>query len=100
GLRGELRVRDLHRQHRGQTFAAIVAGEVDLLLAGGRCLLRIAGDLARERTAEARKVGAAVALRDVIGEAEHALVIAVVPPQRTFDTDALAISLDDDRPRN
>ena len=47
--------------------------------------LGVAGDLARERAAEAGEMRAAVALRDVVGEAEHGLVIAVVPPQRAFD---------------
>ena len=40
---------------------------------------------------------AAVALRDVVGEAQHALVVAVVPPQRAFDRDAVALGLDHDR---
>jgi hypothetical protein len=34
-------------------------------------------------------MGAAVALRDVVGEAQHVLVVAVVPPQRDFDGDAV-----------
>ena len=100
GLRGELRVRHLDRQHRGQALAAIVAGERDLLLARARRLLRIAGDLARQRAAEAREMRAAVALRDVVGEAEHVLVVAVVPPQRALDADAVALRLDHDRLRH
>ena len=43
-------------------------------------LVGVAGDLAGQRAAEAGKMRAAVALRDVVGEAEHVLVIAVVPP--------------------
>ena len=43
---------------------------------------------------------AAVALRNVVGEAEHALVVAVVPPHRAIDADALALGLDDDRLRH
>ena len=42
---------------------------------------------------------AAVALRDVVGEAQDALVIAVVPPHRAIDGDAVALGLDDDRLR-
>ncbi len=42
-------------------------------------------------------MGAAIALRDVVGEAEHGLVVAVVPPQRAFDGDAVALGLDHDR---
>ena len=62
-------------------------------------LLGIAGDLAGQRAAKAGKVGAAVALRDGVGEAEHGLVVAVVPPQRAFDRDAVALGLDHDRAR-
>ena len=60
----------------------------------------IAGDLARQRAAEAGEMGAAVALRDVVGEAQHVLVVAVVPPQRAFDGDAVALGLDHDRLRD
>ena len=68
----------------------------DLLLAGAAALLGIAGDLAGQRAAEAGQMGAAVALRDGVGEAEHGLVIAVVPPQRRLDPDAVALDPDHD----
>ena len=45
-------------------------------------------------------MGAAVALRDVVGEAEHGLVVAVVPPQRALHRDAVALGFDDDRLRH
>ena len=41
---------------------------------------------------------AAVALRDVVGEGQHVLVVAVVPPQRDLDDDAVALALDEDGP--
>ena len=100
GLRGEFRIRHLAGEHRGEALAAIVAGERDLLLLRAAALLGIAGDLAGERAAEAGEVGAAVALRDGVGEAEHGLVVAVVPPQRAFDRDAVALGLDHDRGGN
>ena len=81
GLAGEFRVGHLHRQHAGQPLARIVAGELHLLLLGDAALGRVGVDRARQRGAEAGQMGAAVALRDVVGEAEHAFVIAVVPPQ-------------------
>ena len=40
---------------------------------------------------------AAVALRDVVGERQHVLVVAVVPPQRDFDADAVTLAPDEDR---
>ena len=41
-------------------------------------------------------MGAAVALRDVVGEGQHVLVVAVVPPERDLDRDAVALALDED----
>ncbi len=100
GLRGEFRVRHLAREDRREPFAAIIAGERNPLLLRHAALLGIAGDLARERAAEAGEVGTAVALRDRVGEAQHRLVVAVVPPQRALDRDALALALDHDRRGN
>jgi hypothetical protein len=42
-------------------------------------------------------VRAAVALRDVVGEAEDVLVVAVVPPEREVELHALAAAPDYDR---
>src|SRR5215470_11180127 len=42
-------------------------------------------------------MGAAVALRNVVGEAKYAFVVAVVPPQRALYCDAFALRLDHDR---
>ena len=63
-------------------------------------LVGVAGDLARQRAAEAGKVGAAVALRDVVGEAEDVLVIRVVPLHGDLDGDAVALGADVDRRRD
>ena len=98
GLRRELRVRHLHRQHGGETLAAVVAGERDLFLF--RIGLGIAVDLAGQRAAEAGEMGAAVALRDVVGEAQYVLVVAVVPPQRGLDADAVGFRAHHDRRRH
>ncbi len=43
---------------------------------------------------------AAVALRDIVGEAQHGLVVAVVPPQRAVHRDAVALGPDHDRRRD
>ena len=42
-----------------------------------------------QRGAKSGKMRAAVALRDVVGEAEHILMIAVIPFQRSFYRDPL-----------
>src|SRR6266487_6071427 len=59
-------------------LAAVVAGQRDLFALGDG--IGIAVDLARQCAAKAREMGAAVALRNVVGEAQHILMIAVVPP--------------------
>src|SRR6266852_7587872 len=84
GLRGEFRVRHLGRKDAGQTFAHVLAGELDLLLLGDAALAGEFIDRARERGAEPGKMGAAVALRYVVGKAQHRLVITVGPRHRDF----------------
>ena len=39
---------------------------------------------------------AAIALRNVVGEAEHAFIVAVIPPQCTFHCDAIPLAHDQD----
>ncbi len=99
GLRGEFRIRHLDREDRGQALAHVLAGELDLLLLGDAAFGGEFIDRARQRGAEPREVGAAVALRDVVGEAQHRLVIAVRPRHRDFDDDPLALAEHGDRGR-
>ena len=68
-LAGELRVRHLDREHAGEALARVLAGEVDLLLLGDAAFARVLVDDAGQRRAEAGEMRAAVALRDVVGEA-------------------------------
>ena len=89
GLGGEFRVRHLHREHRGQALAHVLADQLDLLLL--RQVLGVFHHHAGQRLAEAGLVGAAVALRDVVGEAQRDLVRAVVPPHRQLDADAFVV---------
>ena len=100
GLRREFGIRNLDRQHRRQPFAAVVAGQRHLLLLGQAGGFAVARHLARQRAAEARQVRAAIALRDVVGEGQHVLVVAVVPPHGDFDRDAVALGADGDRGRD
>ena len=79
------------RQHAGQAFAHVVAGDLDLGLLGQLVVLDVLVDHARHRRAQAGEVGAAVALRDVVGEAQHVLAVAVVPLHRHFDGDVGAL---------
>ena len=97
GLRGELRIGHLHREHAGQPLARVVAGERHLLLLGDAAFVGIVVDHARQRRAETRQMRAAVALRNVVGEAQDILVIAVVPPQGAVDRDAVLLAVDHDR---
>ena len=82
GLRGEARVRHLDRQHGDHAFAHVVAGQGDLGLLGDAVLFDVVAQRARQRRAETDQVGAAVLLRDVVGEAEHRFLVGVGPLQR------------------
>src|SRR6185295_5680551 len=87
GLARELGLRHLDREHARQALAHVVAADLDLRLLGELVVLDVLVDDARHRRAQAREVGAAVALRDVVGEAEDVLAVAVVPLHRHFAGD-------------
>ena len=91
-LRAEFRVRHFHAEHAGQAFARIIAGNLDLGLLGDAGFVGVFVDQAGQRAAEAGKVGAAIALGDVVGEAEHVLVVAVIPFHRDLDRDAVLLA--------
>ena len=91
GLRREFRVGHLDREHAGQALAAILAGDGDLLALGDAGRFRVADHLPRQRAAEAGEMRAAVALRDVVGEEQHVLVVGIVPPERRLHGDAVAL---------
>ena len=87
GLRAELRLGDLHRQHAGQALAHVVAAGLDPGLLGELVFLDVLVQHPRHRRAQAGEVGAAVLLRNVVREREQALAVAVVPLHRHFDAD-------------
>jgi hypothetical protein len=91
GLRRELGVGQLDRQHCGQAFARIVTGRGHAVLLRRQFLLDVVVQRARQRGAEAGEVRAAVLLGDVVGEAVHRLGVRVVPLQGQLDTHAVAV---------
>src|SRR5690606_30263645 len=90
-LRGELGLGNLHRQHGRQALAHVVAGRRDLRLLPELVLLDVLVDDPGHRRAQAREMGAAVALRNVVGEAEDLLVVGVVPWRGDADADGWAV---------
>ena len=88
GLRGEFRVRHLDRQYCRHALAHVLADEGEIVLLAHP--LGIFRHHARQRLAEPGEMGAAVALRDVVGEAQHRLMETVVPGQCEFDADFAA----------
>ncbi len=92
GLRRELGLRHLHRQHAAEAFAHVVAGGLDLRLLGDLFLLDVVVERARHRLAQAGQVRAAVALRNVVGEALDVLGVRVVPLHRDLDGDAVLLA--------
>ncbi len=79
GLALELRALELHRDERREAFAHVLTGEVLLLLLEQPLLPGIVVDGARQRAAEAGKVGTAFGRVDVVGEREDRLVVRRVP---------------------
>ena len=94
GLRRELGIRHLDRKHAGQPFTGVVAAERDPLALGDAGLVGVAVDRPGQCRANAGEMGAAVPLRDVVGEAKNVLVVAVAPLQRGLDHDAVALGAD------
>ena len=95
-LGGEFRVRAFDAEHASQALAGVFAGKIDLFLLEQSRAFGVAHQLTREPAAQADEMRAAIALGDVVGEREHVLVVAVVPPQSDFDADAVALALDED----
>src|SRR5690606_24446766 len=90
GLAAELGLGHLDGKHAGQAFAHVVAGGVDLGLLGQVVVGDVFVQHPRHGGAQAGQVGAAVTLRDVVGEAQHGLGVAVVPLHGDFDAHAHA----------
>ena len=88
-MRRELRLRRLDRKYRGETFAHVVAGRLDLRLLGQLFLLDIGVERPRHRLPQARQMRAAVALRDIVGEALHRFGVRIVPLHRDLDDHAV-----------
>ncbi len=95
-LGGEFRVRALDAEHASQALAGVFAGKIDLLLLEQPRAFGIADQLTREAAAQADEMRAPIALRDVVGERQHVLVVAVVPPKSDFNADPVALALDED----
>src|SRR6185503_14679233 len=100
GLRAELGIGQLDRNDRRQALTHILAGEADLLTLQDPRAIGIIVERPGQRRTERRQVRAAVALRDVVGEGEDVLVIAVVPLERDVDPDVVALAGDSDRVRH
>ena len=88
GLALELGLRELDRDHRGQTLAGVVPGHaLGRFLAVLVVVRDVAVQRAGERRAEADQVGAAVDRVDVVREGVDALVVGLVVLERDLDVD-------------
>ena len=85
----EFGIRQFDRNDCGQPLAHILTGKVHLLLFEDARLFAIIVDSAGQRRTKSGKMGAAIALRDVIGEAENVFVIAVIPFERDVDANTV-----------
>lgn len=73
GLTLELRLSDLHRDHRGQTLTDVIAGEVRILVLEELLVLGVLVHHGGQRGAETLFVGAAFVGVDGVGERVHRL---------------------------
>ncbi|KAF1027129.1 MAG: hypothetical protein GAK37_02513 [Pseudomonas sp.] len=89
GLGAELRIWHFHRDDRRQTFTGIVTGGGNFMLLRQAFRFDVVVQVTRQRRAEAHQVGATIALRNVVGEAQQVLVETVIPLQGDFHADAV-----------
>ena len=95
GLRRKLGIRNLHRQHRGQTLASVIAASGHLVFLD-RTILHVLVQRARHRGTKSRQVRAAVALWNVVRVAEDIFLVRVIPLHRYLDLDVVEHHLDVD----
>src|SRR6185369_9708529 len=98
-LRRELGLRYLDRKNAGEPFAHVVAGRFDLRFLRELDFLDVFVQDARHRRAQAREVGAAVLLRNIVGKAQHRLLVGVVPLHRDFDREAVLLAIPEEHVR-
>ena len=89
GLGAELRIRHFYRNDRGQAFTGIVTGGRDFVLLRQTFSFDVGVQVTRQCGTETHQVSTAIALRNVVGEAQQVLVEAVVPLQGDFHADAV-----------
>ena len=88
GLGRELGVRKLDRKNRGQSFPHVVPGGLGLGLLCGFARLDVMVERPGHCRAQRSQMGSAVALGNVVGEAEHGFLIRIVPLHGDLDGDA------------
>ena len=87
---------ELHRDHRGQPLADVVAGQVLVLFLQQPLVAGVGVQRPGERRAEAGEVRAALVGVDVVGEREHRLLVGGVPLHRDLDRAVLGLVLEED----
>ena len=92
GLRGELGLGHLHRKDASEALAHVVARSLNL---GLFAISFSSMYLFRTRViaAQARKVSTAILLWDIVGEAQHRLLVGIVPLHRDLDGDAVLLAV-------
>ena len=91
GLPFELRLRQLHADHRHQSFAHVVARQIFFDVLEQPHLLPRIVNRAGQRRAKSRKMRSAIHSIDIVREAEHRLRIRVVVLQPDLHVHAVAV---------
>ena len=92
GLRGEFRLGYFDREHTGQTFAHIVTRRFDFGFFGKIVFLDVFVHDARHGCAQAGQMRTAIPLRNVVGKAQNAFVVRVIPLHRDFNRDIVFLA--------
>ena len=88
GLAAELGFRHFDRQHAAQAFTHIVARDFNLGFFGKFVFFDVLVDDTRHRSTQTCQVSAAIALWNVVGEAQNVFVVTIVPLHGHFYANA------------
>src|SRR5207249_3086084 len=95
GLPLELRLRQPHRDDRGEPLPDVVAADATLEVLEEAVGLRVGRERAGQRGAESGQMCSTLAGVDVVREREDALLVAIVVLQRHLDLDVALLALEE-----
>ena len=83
-------MRQLDRQHGGQTLPGVVSGGRNPLFSADTLPIDVGIQCAGEGAPETRQMSTTISLRNIVGVAKGAFLVAVIPLQCELDLDFAA----------